>query len=115
MQTKSAAKKKSAENLKPIDIKIKKSLPLICVIVAVGVLVFVFGSMTANVIASKQLEEKCMQISKSPDLRYPCVCKPTTHAINSSDFVESRSENFCTCTCYLDNNETYVVEVRVAK
>ena len=62
------------------------------------------------------LKQKCDEIEKSPDLLYPCDCFPTPEKNeNPEGYVENRTEAFCTCVCDIGNNQTYAIEVRIAR
>lgn len=88
---------------------------ILMVMIALGALVFIFATMTGRIIAQKQLEGKCAAISNSTDLAVPCQCVPTIKKVNATDIIENQTENFCTCRCWLNENDTFVVEVRVSK
>lgn len=95
--------------------KFKISPYLIIFIVAAIAMTWAFVSITAQVIYNNQLKEKCLAIQNSPELQYSCKCFPTIKKANMSDYVENRTETFCTCNCDIGDNKTWSVEIRIAK
>lgn len=95
---------------------VERLLRIAAVVFLISVICYTLVLQYDRVLKKKMLEEKCNEIERSPDLLFDCDCFPTPERKkNTSDYVENRTEAFCTCVCDLGNNQTYTIEVRVAK
>jgi len=89
---------------------------IISVVILLSMIGYVAYFNYEKIVKRRILEEKCNEIERSPDLLFDCDCFPTPESKkNTADYVENRTEAFCTCVCDLGNNQTYTIEVRVAK
>jgi hypothetical protein len=89
-----------------------RMIALVFILVVVSYAVFV---QYEKIVKKKMLEEKCDAIEKSPDLLVSCDCFPTPEKKSTGDYVENRTEAFCTCVCDIGENQTYTIEVRIAR
>lgn len=95
--------------------KIEQHSSVIVFSLLIAIIFMAFAYSAIQTVKEKQLIEKCLEIQDSPLLKYPCRCVPTAKKINQSDYVESRTDNFCTCVCDIGNNQTWTTEIRITK
>ena len=81
---------------------------IIFILVIGAILIFLVYNFDKTV-TEGSIEDKCLEIQNSPDMIFPCKCFPTVKEIDESDYVESKTSNFCTCVCDIGNNMTYTM------
>ncbi len=103
-------KKKRAQKLSTDDLLRFMSIAIILLVIS-----YVVFLQYEKIIRNRILEEKCDAIERSPDLLFDCDCFPTPEKKNTHDYVENKTEAFCTCVCKISENQTYTIEVRIAR
>ncbi len=95
--------------------KRKNNLRVLGVVVVVIAVLASFYLLFTKITKYRMLEEKCKAIESSPDLLFPCKCKPQLKSVeNESDIVYKKTEPMCICTCDIGNGTTVTIEVRAA-
>lgn len=92
-------------------------IAIIIFLAAASAIAFFVGSTLTGQVTARQALEKCREIQNHPDLKVPCVCVPTPVGkyANESPEIEEATAPLCTCTCYLKDNTTTVIDVRTAR